>query len=86
LTTIEEINEIKKKIRLREWLINDLEKFESKFGLSTKEFVEKWRLKKIPEPEDHTVLEEFLEWEGLSESLEKVDNELKDIENRIRES
>ncbi|MHA1325595.1 MAG: hypothetical protein ACTSRL_22615 [Candidatus Helarchaeota archaeon] len=86
MTIIEEINEIKKKISLREWIINELGKFESKFGISTKDFIKKWRSKKIPEPEDHMVLEEFLEWEGLLESLEKVDNELKDIENRIRES
>lgn len=52
----------------------------------TKNFVEKWQSKRIPEPENHVLLEEFLEWEGLSESLQNVDNELKEIEKRIREN
>jgi len=59
---------------------------ESKYGMLTKNFVEKWQSKRIPEPENHVLLEEFLEWEGLSESLQNVDKELKEIEKRIREN
>jgi len=54
--------------------------------MTTKEFKEKWVSNEIPEPEDHELLEEFLEWEGLSESLQNVENELNEIEKRIKES
>ena len=84
MTLIEEIDTIKKKIDLREWLLSELKSFESKYGMLTKNFVEKWQSKRIPEPEDHVLLEEFLEWEGLSESLQNVDNELKEIDKRVR--
>lgn len=86
MTLIEEIDLIKKKIDLREWVLEELQIFESKYGMITKDFVEKWTSNEIPEPEDHILLEEFLEWEGLSKSLENVDNELKQIEKRIKES
>lgn len=86
MTLIEEIDTIKKKINLRDYLLDEIGKIEAKYGLSTKDFIEKWKSRKIPEPEDHIILEEFLEWEGLSESLEKVENELKELEKRIRES
>jgi len=84
MTLIEEIDTIKKKIDLREWLLSELKSFESKYGMLTKNFVEKWQSKRIPEPEDHVLLEEFLEWEGLSESLQNADNELKEIDKRVR--
>lgn len=83
---IEEIESLKKKIDLRDWILMELKKFENKFGFSTDDFVEKWQSRKIPEPEEHSLLEEFLEWEGLVESLNKVENELMDLENRIKES
>jgi hypothetical protein len=86
MTLIEEIDLIKKKIDIREWVLQELQIFESKYGMITKDFVEKWTSNEIPEPEDHILLEEFLEWEGLSKSLENVDNELKQIEKRIKES
>ncbi|KKM95454.1 hypothetical protein LCGC14_1188030 [marine sediment metagenome] len=86
MTLIEEIDIIKKKIDLREWVLEELTIFESKYGMTTKEFKEKWVSNEIPEPEDHKLLEEFLEWEGLSESLQNVENELKEIEKRIKES
>jgi hypothetical protein len=86
LTLIEEIEIIKEKITLREWILGELKKYESKYGILTTEFVYNWRNKKIPEPEEHMILEEFLEWEGLFESLEKVENELKELEKRIREN
>ncbi len=86
LTILEEIDEIKKKIDYRSWVLDQLKKFEAKYGIPTNIFISKWRSKRIPEPEDHIILEEFLEWEGLAESLEKVENELKEVENRIRES
>ncbi len=86
MTLIEEIDVIKKKGNLREWVLGELNNFESKYGMTTKEFIVKWRSREIPEPEENTLLQEFLEWEGLSESLQKVENELKEIEKRIKES
>jgi len=86
MNLIEEIDIKKKKIDLREWVLEELTIFESKYGMTTKEFKEKWVSKEIPEPEDHKLLEEFLEWEGLSESLQNVENELKEIEKRIKKS
>ena len=86
MTLIEEIDLLKKKIDLREWVLEELKAFESKYGMTTREFVEKWISKEIPEPVDHILLEEFLEWEGLSESLRNVEDELKQIEKRIKES
>ena len=86
LTLIEELEIIKKKIDLRDWILGELKRFESKYGISTTDFTEKWKLKKIPEPDDYKILEEFLEWDGLSESLDKVDRELEALEKHIKES
>ncbi|MHA1488951.1 MAG: hypothetical protein ACTSRI_04775 [Promethearchaeota archaeon] len=86
MTLIEEIDTIQKKFILREWVLRELKNFESKYGMTTKDFVEKWTSNEIPEPEEHVLLEEFLEWDGLFESLQKVENELKEIEKRIKES
>lgn len=86
MTLIEESDTIKKKISLRDWVLSELKQFESKYGMKTREFINKWRLKEIPEPEEHSLLEEFLEWEGLSDTLADVEKELRDIEKRIKES
>ena len=86
MTLIEEIDIIQKKFNLRECVLSELKNFESKYGMTTKDFVEKWTSNEIPEPEEHSLLQEFLEWEGLSISLQKVESELKEIEKRIKES
>ena len=86
MTIIEKIDTLKQKISLRDWLLLELKKLEDKFGLSTNEFIDKWKKNTIPEPEDPDTLEDFLEWEGLFESLEKVEKELKEFEKRIKES
>ena len=86
MTLIEEIDIIQKKFNLREWVLNELKNLESKYGMTTKDFIEKWTINEIPEPEEHDLLQEFLEWEGLSISLQKVESELKEIEKRIKES
>ncbi|KKN33588.1 hypothetical protein LCGC14_0802170 [marine sediment metagenome] len=85
MTLIEEIDIIQKKFNLREWVLNELKNLESKYGMTTKDFIEKWTINEIPEPEEHDLLQEFLEWEGLSISLQKVESELKEIEKRIKE-
>lgn len=56
--------EIKKKFNIRKWIIEELKKFELKYEIKTKEFMEKWTSNRIPKPE----------------------NELKEIENLIKES
>ena len=86
MTLIEEIDIIQKKFNLREWVLNELKNFESKYGMTTKDFIEKWTINEIPEPEEHDLLQEFLEWEELSISLQKVESELKEIEKRVKES
>jgi len=86
MTLIEEIDIIQKKFNLREWVLSELKNFESKYGMTTRDFIEKWTSNEIPEPEENALLQEFLEWEGLSISLQKVENELKEIEKRIKES
>jgi len=86
MTLIEEIDIIQKKFNLRKWVLGELENFESKYGMITKDFIEKWTSNEIPEPEENDLLQEFLEWEALSISLQKVESELKDIEKRIKES
>jgi len=86
MTLIEELDKIQKKFNLREWVLSELKNFESKYGMITKDFIEKWTSNEIPEPEEHALLQEFLEWEGLSISLQKVESELKKIEKRIKES
>ena len=86
MSILKEIDTLKKKITLREWLIEKLKKFENKYGMNTKEFLEKWRNGSIPEPENTKQLEEFLEWEGLADSLADVERELIEIENRIKKS
>lgn len=86
MVLIEEQDNILKKFSLKEWLLVELIEFESKYGMKTEEFVNKWNSRGIPEPEDQKLLEKFLEWEGLFLSLQNVENELKEIENRIKES
>lgn len=86
MTLIEEIDIINKKYNMRQWILGELRTFESRYGMETNEFAEKWIAREIPEPNDQNLLEDFLEWQGLYESLAKVDEELKAIEKRIKES
>ncbi len=86
LTLIDELNGLKKQISRRDWILDELSQFENKYGLSTQEFIKNWSCGAIPEPADHHILEDFLEWSGLAESLEKVENELKGLEEHIRKS
>lgn len=86
MTLLKELDLKKKNIDLRTWILKELSAFESKFGMTTREFKEKWNSQEIPEPEDHQLLEEFLEWEVLADILQKVEKELNDIEKRIKES
>ncbi|MHA1271930.1 MAG: hypothetical protein ACTSQS_00685 [Promethearchaeota archaeon] len=83
MTLIEKIDKIKKKLNLKEGILKELGKLEEKYGIETKVFLEKWKSNTIPEPEDFEILEEFLKWEGLAETLIKVEKELKEIEQRI---
>jgi len=86
MPTLKEHDILKKKISLRNWLLERLKKFETRYSMSTKKFLEKWRSGKISEPESNEQLEDFLEWEGLANSLAEVEEELIEIEKRIRKS
>ncbi|MHA1798806.1 MAG: hypothetical protein ACTSVY_10220 [Candidatus Helarchaeota archaeon] len=86
MTLTEELSELKKKITLREWLLEQLKECEAKYGLTTESFIKKWKAGKLPEPEENDVLEDFLEWEGLSESLEQLESELRVFEKHTREN
>ncbi len=75
---------IRKKLDLKEWTLKELNLKEQVFGMTTKEFVEKWRAGVIPEPEDSNLLADFQEWDGLAETFEEVEGELKRVEECLR--
>jgi len=83
MTLAEEIQAIRNKLETRDWLANELKQKEEHFGLDTADFLAKWRAGEIPEPDDPDLLSEFQAWEGLARSLERVEAELKDIEDRL---
>ena len=61
----------------RRWLIAEIKKFEEKYGISSRDFYEKWGKGLLPEPLDPEVHGDFMIWYGLIEELNKVEEELK---------
>jgi len=61
----------------RRWLIAEIKKFEEKYGISSRDFYEKWRKGLLPEPLNPEVHGDFMIWYGLIEELNKVEEELK---------
>ncbi len=61
----------------RRWLIIEIKKFEEKYGISSKDFYEKWSKGLLPEPKDPEVHGDFMIWYGLIEELNNVEEELK---------
>jgi len=61
----------------RRWLIAEIKKFEEKYGISSREFYEKWSKGLLPEPLNSEVHGDFMIWYGLIEELNKVEEELK---------
>ena len=66
----------------RRWLLSELRRFEERYGMSTREFVEAWRSGRIPEPEDVEVLEDFMSWETLYEALLRVEARIRAVGRR----
>ena len=61
----------------RRWLIAEIRKFEEKYGMSSRDFYEKWSRGLLPEPMDPEVHGDFMIWHGLIEELNSVEEELK---------
>ena len=61
----------------RRWLAAEIKKFEEKYGMSSRDFYEKWSKGLLPEPLDPDVHGDFMIWYGLIEELNKVEEELK---------
>ena len=61
----------------RRWLIAEIKKFEEKYGISSRDFYEKWSKGLLPEPIDPEVHGDFIIWYGLIEELNNVEEELK---------
>jgi len=61
----------------RRWLLAEIKKFEEKYGISSRDFYEKWSKGLLPEPVDPEVHGDFMIWLGLIEELDKVQEELK---------
>ncbi len=61
----------------RRWLIAEIKKFEEKYGMSSRDFYEKWSKGLLPEPMDPEAHGDFMIWYGLIEELNNVEEELK---------
>jgi len=61
----------------RRWLMAEIKKFEKKYGISSRDFYEKWSKGLLPEPLDPEIHGDFMIWYGLIEELNKVEEELK---------
>jgi len=85
LSSKREFNVIKRKTALRDWILIELQKLEKKHGMATRDFIKEWKSRAILEPKDHILLEEFLEWDALAESFEKIEKELEDLKKHIKE-
>ena len=71
------LDEIEKTVRSVRWILQQLMKYERKYGMNTGTFIRKWRNGEIEEPEDPEKLEELLNWDGLFEILNKRLEELR---------
>nr|MDO8044882.1 hypothetical protein [Candidatus Baldrarchaeota archaeon] len=73
------IKALEKLIAKRKWLLKRIKENEQKYGMSTEEFLERWKTGILPEPEDPDILADFLGWEVDAEELKRVENELKKL-------
>jgi len=60
----------------RRWALRELQRFEEKYGMKSREFYEAWRKGLLPEPEDPEVHGDFTVWAGLVEELEELEKDL----------
>ena len=54
------------------FVLEELKRFEERFGMSSEEFYRKWTNGEIPEPADPHLLAEYLTWQDLIEELEEL--------------
>ena len=79
-----QLEEIKRLVESINWVCEQLRKLEGKYGMSTEEFISKWRSGNIPEPEDVNIADDFITWDGLYEILITRIKELVEKIARIR--
>jgi len=60
----------------RRWLLEELRRFEEKYGMKSREFYEAWRRGLLPEPEDPELHGDFAVWAGLVEELDELEKGL----------
>jgi len=79
-----QLEEIKRLVESINWVCEQLRKLEEKYGMSTEEFISKWRSGNIPEPKDVNIADDFITWDGLYEILITRIKELAEKIDRIR--
>ena len=60
-------------------VLSRLRKYEKKYGMPTEKFIKKWKSGKIPEPENHDTLVDFMNWEEDYELFLEITRKLRDI-------
>jgi len=70
------VDAVERLLARRRWLLEELRRFEEKYGVTSREFYEAWRKGLIPEPSDPEVHGDFTVWAGLVEELEELEKEL----------
>ncbi|MCE4606777.1 MAG: hypothetical protein F7B59_05545 [Desulfurococcales archaeon] len=73
---LKKLNRVESLVLRRRWILGEIKRFEAKYGMSSSEFIEKWRRGVIPEPDDPEVHGDFMVWQGLIEELNLVEKEL----------
>ncbi|MCE4626367.1 MAG: hypothetical protein F7B78_01795 [Desulfurococcales archaeon] len=71
------VSVVEKLILRRRWLLEEIKKFEKKYGIDSRDFYDKWRKGLLPEPLDPEVHGDFMIWYGLIEELNSIEDELK---------
>ncbi len=64
------------------YVLEELRRFEEKFGMSSEEFYRKWTSGEIAEPDDPHLLAEYLTWQDLIEELEELKQKLYEIRQK----
>ena len=69
----------------RRWLLDEVKKFERKYGIDSQDFYEKWSNGLLPEPDDSEIHGDFVIWYGLIEELHRVEQELRKMLKELPE-
>ena len=76
---LKKLNTVESLVLKRRWILGEIKRFETKYGMSSSEFIEKWKRGLIPEPDDPEVHGDFMVWQGLIEELNHVEKRLEKI-------